>query len=37
MMLLDVVVAVFLALCLVISCAAVGSGHGLAHRRRRDR
>ncbi len=37
MMLLDVLVAVFLTLCLVISCAAVGSGHGIAHHRRRDR
>lgn len=37
MMLLDVMVAVFLTLCLVISCAAVGSGHGLAHRYRRHR
>ena len=33
-MLLDVLVAVFLLLCLGISCVAVSSGHGMGRRHR---
>ncbi|MDR7281068.1 hypothetical protein J2S41_007846 [Catenuloplanes atrovinosus] len=34
MMLLDVLVAVFLLLCMGISCAALSSGHGVRRRHR---